>query len=72
LKRFAGHHSASNPNAITKSGRYFVKATIEGGCSQIVGVNIIVDEALLSAPMLFHPMACVNDIWEILLLASIY
>ncbi len=62
-----------NPNSITRSGRYFVKATIEGGCSQIFGVDVTIDEALLTAPNAFSPNGDgVNDTWEIPLLASLY
>lgn len=62
-----------NPNAITRSGRYFVKATIEGGCSQIFGVNVTINEALITAPNAFSPNGDgVNDTWEIPLLASLY
>ncbi|MEO7531423.1 MAG: gliding motility-associated C-terminal domain-containing protein [Sediminibacterium sp.] len=62
-----------NPNAITRTGRYFIKASIEGGCSQIFAVNINVGEAILQPPNAFSPNGDgVHDTWEIPLLASLY
>jgi gliding motility-associated-like protein len=65
--------SLPNPKAIDRTGRYFVKATIEGGCSEIFGMNVQIDEALIEPPNAFTPNGDgVHDEWEIYLLASLY
>ncbi|MES2371409.1 MAG: gliding motility-associated C-terminal domain-containing protein [Bacteroidota bacterium] len=63
----------NNPKAIDRTGRYFIKATIEGGCYKIFGMDIVIDEALISPPNAFTPNGDgVHDEWEIPLLASLY
>ncbi len=65
--------SISNPKAIDRTGRYFVKATIEGGCFKIFGMDVLIDEALIEPPNAFTPNGDgVHDEWEIPLLASLY
>ncbi|MES2332416.1 MAG: gliding motility-associated C-terminal domain-containing protein [Bacteroidota bacterium] len=63
----------ANPHSVDRTGRYFILATIEGGCSQMFPVNVNIDEAIISPPNAFTPNADgVNDEWQIPLLASLY
>jgi gliding motility-associated-like protein len=65
--------SVSNPKAIDRTGRYFVKATIEGGCFKIFGMDVVIAEALIEPPNAFTPNGDgVHDEWEIPMLTSIY
>ena len=55
-----------NPEAINKSGKYFIKATNEGGCSVVNSFVIVVAEPPVNAPNAFSPNSDgVHDVWEI-------
>lgn len=59
----------TNPHAIEKTGRYFIKVINEGDCSLIYAVNASINEAIISPPNAFSPNGDgVHDVWEISLL----
>lgn len=59
----------TNPHTIAKTGRYFIKVDNEGGCSTIYGINVSINEAIITPPNAFSPNNDgVHDLWEIDLL----
>jgi gliding motility-associated-like protein len=55
-----------NPEAINRSGKYYIKATNEGGCSVVNSFVIVVAEPPLNAPNAFSPNGDgVHDVWEV-------
>jgi gliding motility-associated-like protein len=60
----------SNPNEVTLSGRYFIKATDAFSCETTQAVNVIIIDPPIIAPNAFSPNNDgVNDSWQIPLLS---
>ncbi len=56
----------SNPHAIDKNGRYFIKATNQAGCTVSYGVNVIIAEVEITPPNAFSPNNDgIHDQWMI-------
>ncbi|MBL0883208.1 MAG: gliding motility-associated C-terminal domain-containing protein, partial [Chitinophagaceae bacterium] len=55
-----------NPERILKSGKYFVKATSNEGCSVVQPINVNIDDADILPSNIFSPNGDgIHDIWQI-------
>lgn len=55
-----------NPDAVKKTGTFYIKGTNVGGCSVVLPVTVVVGEPPILAPNAFSPNGDgVHDVWEV-------